>query len=201
MSDTFLCDVCNKTYKTDKTFQQHKAKMHSNVVNTTEAPAKTTMVKSAPAKSAPAKSAPAKSAPVKSAPAKSASAKSASAKSTPAQKQPVKQTGGRASNTSSTPSASAQQQQQQPQTQNDNGPTRHYIITGRSRKNAEDIAASSPPVRPPETLESLREDIDELRMLVYALVRTHYIQTLTSNSTVEESSESDECGEEACTCE
>jgi hypothetical protein len=182
MSDTFLCDVCNKTYKTDKTLQQHKAKMHSNVVNTTEAPAKTTMVKNAPVKSAP--------------------AKSASAKSAPAQKQQVKQTGGRAS------SAPAQQQQpQQPrpqtqkQTQNDNGPTRHYIITGRSRKNAEEIASSSPPVRPPDTLESLREDIDELRMLVYALVRTHYIQTLTSNSTVEQSSESDECGEEACTCE
>ena len=178
MSDTSLCDVCDKTYKTDKTLQQHKAKMHSNVVNTTEAPAKTTPVKNASAKSTP-------------------------AKSTPVQKQPVKQTkkpqpqqtGGRAS------SAPAQQQQNAT-TKNDNGPTRHYIITGRSRKNAEEIATASPPVRPPDTLESLREDIDELRMLVYALVRTHYIQTLTSNSTVEQSSsDSEECGKEECTCE
>jgi len=181
MSD-IKCDLCDKTYKTDKTLQQHKAKMHANSTPTQAQPAQKQPAKSAPAKSASGKQ-----------PAKSTPTKSATTKSTQPQ-----QAGGRAT--------SAQQSVQQNQTQNDNGPTRHYIITGVSRKNAQEMAAAGPPVRPPDTLESLRNDIDELRMLVYALVRTHYIQSLTENSHMEQdSSDSDGCGEKCgeteCTCE
>lgn len=188
MSD-IKCDLCDKTYKTDKTLQQHKAKMHANSAPAQAQPAQKQPAKSAPTKSASGKQ-PAKSTPTKSAPTKSATTKSS---------QP-QQTGGRAT------SAQQSVQQNQTQTQNDNGPTRHYIITGVSRKNAQEMAAAGPPVRPPDTLETLRNDIDELRMLVYALVRTHYIQSLTENSRMEQdSSDSDGCGEKCgeaeCTCE
>ena len=185
MSD-IKCDLCDKTYKTDKTLQQHKAKMHANSVPTQAQPVQKQTAQKQPAKSAPAKSTSGKQ-PAKSTPTKSATTKSAQSQ----------QAGGRAT--------SAQQNQTQPQ--NDNGPTRHYIITGVSRKNAQDMAAAGPPVRPPDTLETLRNDIDELRMLVYALVRTHYIQTLTENSRMEQESSSDsdgcgeKCGETECTCE
>jgi hypothetical protein len=193
MSD-IKCDLCDKTYKTDKTLQQHKVKIHANSAPTQTQPVQKQTVQTQPAKSAPAKSAsgkqPAKSASGKQ-PAKSTSTKTATTQSTQSQ-----QAGGRGTSA----------QQNQTQTQNDNGPTRHYIITGITRKNAEDMAAAGPPVRPPDTLESLRDDIDELRMLVYALVRTHYIQTLTEKSRMEqESSDSDGCGEKCgeaeCTCE
>jgi len=197
MSDSFLCDVCNKTYKTDKTLQQHKAKMHSNVNNATQ---------------------PVQQQPVQKQPAQKQTAQKQTAQKQTAQKQPAKQTTKSASGTQQKQTKSAQPQQtggqarsgqaqSAQQTQNDSGPTRHYIITGVSRKNAQEMAASNPPVRPPDTLETLRNDIDELRMLVYALVRTHYIQSLTENSRMEPDSSSDsdgcgeKCGETECTCE
>jgi hypothetical protein len=51
--------------------------------------------------------------------------------------------------------------------------------------------------RPPDTMKILREEIDELRMLIYALIRTHYVQNaietqqLMAQKEDEESSDSD----------
>ncbi len=176
MSDSFNCDECSKTYKTANTLKTHKEKMHKNT-----APAPVATPTPAPAKKAPVKSATS---------AKSTGAKSAQTKQTksaPQQGRPQAQ-------------QQVQQSQQQPQQQQQQQPTRRIIITNGSRENVE---ASNTPTRPPDTLETLRSDIDELRMLVYALIRTHYIQTLTEKHQLEQSmngsTNSEEC-EDECTC-
>lgn len=175
MSDSFNCDECSKTYKTANTLKTHKEKMHKNT-----APAPVATPTPAPAKKAPVKSATS---------AKSTGAKSAQAKQTKSAPQQGR------------PQAQQQvQQSQQQQQQQQQQPTRRIIITNGSRENVE---ASNTPTRPPDTLETLRSDIDELRMLVYALIRTHYIQTLTEKHQLEQSmngsTNSEEC-EDECTC-
>ncbi len=175
MSDSFNCDECSKTYKTANTLKTHKEKMHKNT-----APAPVATPTPAPAKKAPVKSATS---------AKSTGAKSAQAKQTKSAPQQGR------------PQAQQQvQQSQQQQQQQQQQPTRRIIITNGPRENVE---ASNTPTRPPDTLETLRSDIDELRMLVYALIRTHYIQTLTEKHQLEQSmngsTNSEEC-EDECTC-
>lgn len=166
---------CDECSKTYKTANTLKTHKEKMHKNTAPTPVATTTPTPAPAKKAPVKSASAT-------PAKSTGAKSAQAKQTksaPQQGRPQ-----------------AQQQVQQSQQQ----PTRRIIITNGPRENVE---ASNTPTRPPDTLETLRSDIDELRMLVYALIRTHYIQTLTEKHQLEQSmngsTNSEEC-EDECTC-
>jgi hypothetical protein len=61
------------------------------------------------------------------------------------------------------------QTQQQPQQQPSNQPT--------VQKRTVLVHPVQPPsTRPPDTMKILRDEIDELRMLIYALIRTHYVQ-------------------------
>ena len=190
MSDSFNCDECSKTYKTANTLKTHKEKMHKTAA--TVVPQTAPVAQPQPTQPQPTQP------PAKKAPAKSASA--TPAKSTKAA--PAKST--KAAPAKSTSAASAKQtksaQQQAPQQQQSQQPTRRIIVTTGPRENVE---ASNTPTRPPDTLETLRSDIDELRMLVYALIRTHYIQTLTEKHQLEQSmngsTNSEEC-EDECTC-